>query len=280
MSKPDLEPLDPELRRLLDIERARTGAPAATKARSYGRLASAVAVGTIATTATTSSSAAGVAKAAASAGGTVTAKLVGVAATTKVVIALLVGAAVGSAATAAFVAPGRRPVAVAASPTHVAAPSTPSAPPSTAPSESATVNLYPSAIPVVHPSAIPNAHSSGSTRAKSRPAEVVAAPPTDVASAASAPPVDRSLSDERRILDRARQALARKDAEGAMVAAREHESAFPRGQMSAEREAIVVQGLAMANRREEAIERASRFRSTYPNSVLTPVVDSAVGESK
>jgi outer membrane protein assembly factor BamD (BamD/ComL family) len=78
------------------------------------------------------------------------------------------------------------------------------------------------------------------------------------------------------LLEVARSALARGDGRAALEALTAHEERHPRGQLAEEREAMVVQALASAGRRNEAVARAARFRLAYPTSVLLPIVDAAV----
>lgn len=85
------------------------------------------------------------------------------------------------------------------------------------------------------------------------------------------------LAAERAMLDVARTALGRGDAENALLATGEHGKKFPRGALSEEREAIAVQALAQAGRLEEAKERAQRFKRAHPESILLPAVLAAGG---
>jgi len=292
--------MDPSIRALLEREGTR-GAPGDAKARALMRVTAAIAVGGVTAAAGGPTAAAGGAGTAAGTAGAGVAG--GVAAgvlpsTAKIVIALVVGIALGSTVTAAVVrrAPAPSSAATAAdspafAPAAVVAPAT-----------AVVVAMPPSAgtwplpaVIVATPSSLPSPPASSLSPSPPPLAPPPLAPPPlapppranaakgggDVPSGASGSPlvVDHSLTDERRVLDRARMALSRRDATAALAAASEHEASFPRGQLAAEREAILVQGLAMANRRPEAIERAARFRMTYPNSVLTPVVDQAAPPS-
>jgi len=106
------------------------------------------------------------------------------------------------------------------------------------------------------------------------------APPSSGSAAASttasAPQHDADLAAERGILERARSALARGDAAGALNASNDHARQFPRGQLSEEREVLAVQALAALGRSQEASDRAARFRRSFPKSLLLPVVDAAL----
>lgn len=98
-------------------------------------------------------------------------------------------------------------------------------------------------------------------------------PPAETSSAGGH---DVDLARERALVDRARSALARGDAAGALAAADEHRKAFPRGQLAEEREVVAIQALATAGRTDEAANRAGAFRKTYPSSLLLPIVDAAL----
>jgi hypothetical protein len=89
---------------------------------------------------------------------------------------------------------------------------------------------------------------------------------------------DQALARERLLIDKARSALARRDAQGALVALKEHSRAFPRGQLVEAREALAVQALASEGRADEARQRALRFHERFPGSPYAPVVDAAISE--
>jgi hypothetical protein len=101
-------------------------------------------------------------------------------------------------------------------------------------------------------------------------------PPLVVSAAASASSPDDQLARERQIIDKARSALARRDADAALAAVAEHARSFPRGQLVEMREALAVQALVQGGRGPEARARAERFHRTFPASMYSPVVDSAL----
>jgi hypothetical protein len=103
-----------------------------------------------------------------------------------------------------------------------------------------------------------------------------AAPPSAPLSSSMARGRDTDLAAERAIIERARSALARGDAQGALVSIAEHEREFPRGQLVEEREALAVQALVTAGRAQEAAARGAHFRKAFPNSLLLPLVDQAL----
>jgi hypothetical protein len=89
-------------------------------------------------------------------------------------------------------------------------------------------------------------------------------------------PTDEALARERQIIEKARSALLRGDAEAALGAVAEHSKAFPRGQLGEAREAIAVQALVRAGRHDEARARAAKFHRAFPGSTYAPVVDGAI----
>jgi hypothetical protein len=117
----------------------------------------------------------------------------------------------------------------------------------------------------------------------------IAEPPKPVRSAAptrassSTPPVpqpprssESDLTAENALITRARAALVRGDADGALAAVEEHETRFASGALSEEREVVRVQALVAADRRDEAGARARRFHEQFPNSMFGPAVDRAL----
>lgn len=91
-----------------------------------------------------------------------------------------------------------------------------------------------------------------------------------------APAVKKSvdtLGRERVLLDLARSALSSGDATKALAAARSHETQFPSGQLVEEREALMVQILWNAGRRDDAVRRLHVFSAQFPDSPLRPSLD-------
>ena len=120
------------------------------------------------------------------------------------------------------------------------------------------------------------------------------APSTSVPSAASveqdapAPPVassaapalrTRTRAEERKLeltlLEPARAALDRADFPAAFRAIHDHQQAFPRGQLSEEREALRVLALLGEKRVSDARAAANAFSARFPHSVLTPRLQEA-----
>lgn len=134
--------------------------------------------------------------------------------------------------------------------------------------EPAPVGLAPpgvEALPVVAERA-PRTPASPSARSAASP------PATPAASALS------GLGRERQLLDRAREALAHGDGSAALAEAAGHERAFPQGALREERLALQVRALFALGRRDEARERARAFVTEFPNSFLTPALESALAE--
>ncbi len=134
-------------------------------------------------------------------------------------------------------------------------------------------------------SEVPAMPSARAARGRTSAARPVAEPRAPEATAPEPVPAetrasDRSLVEERALLDAARVARARGDDEGAIAVARAHEARYPNGQLADEREAILIVALAHAKRMGEARARAERFRARRPRSILLPVIDSALGGSE
>lgn len=102
------------------------------------------------------------------------------------------------------------------------------------------------------------------------------APPQATASADAPQSLDKSLTAERALVERARVALSRHQGTMALDALAEHEATFPRGRLIEEREALRVRALVDAGRPAEAEAKARAFRARWPNSVFLSAVDLAV----
>jgi hypothetical protein len=87
---------------------------------------------------------------------------------------------------------------------------------------------------------------------------------------------DEALARERRVIDQARSAIARRDADAALKAIDEHAKVFPHGQLVEMREALSVQALVYAGRDTEARSRAERFHARFPGSTYASIVDAAI----
>lgn len=107
------------------------------------------------------------------------------------------------------------------------------------------------------------------------------APPSTAPSLAQSPArwvvAPDQLAAERVLLDVARNAIEKEDGAAALAAAAQHDRKYPNGILVQEREAIVVRALVLLGRTAEARVRAERFRTRFPNSLLLPTIESAVG---
>lgn len=122
--------------------------------------------------------------------------------------------------------------------------------------------------PTVHsiqPSELPATSASSS-----RPAEASAI------DTSAAPAPSTALDREREILDVAKSALRRRLADVALDALDRHNAQFPAGQLREEREALRVQALVLAGRRDEASAKAAEFKAAYEDSLLLPSVEQSV----
>lgn len=91
----------------------------------------------------------------------------------------------------------------------------------------------------------------------------------------SAAAPDLSLRAERELIEIAQSALARRQWSDAIRACEVHLRRFARSELVEEREAIWVQALAGEGRTAEAWARAESFRRRFATSMLRPVVDRA-----
>jgi len=84
---------------------------------------------------------------------------------------------------------------------------------------------------------------------------------------------DVPLARERALLELARTALSRSKLDEANEALARHEREFPQGTLVEEREALAIQALWLQGKPALAKQRAARFRSRYPDSVLLPSIE-------
>jgi hypothetical protein len=113
----------------------------------------------------------------------------------------------------------------------------------------------------------------GATGMPPRPRASAAA---ETAPATSSRP-DDPLAAERSLLEMARAALGRGQADRALAALRRHARQFPNGELTEEREGLLVQSLVGAQKYDQAREKADQFKKRYPRSLFAPVVDQAIG---
>jgi hypothetical protein len=81
------------------------------------------------------------------------------------------------------------------------------------------------------------------------------------------------ISDERRLLSRARDFDARGEYEQVLDLAIEHEHSHPAGQLTEEREALRLKALVGTGQESEARRVGAKFRRRFPRSVLLSKVD-------
>jgi hypothetical protein len=85
------------------------------------------------------------------------------------------------------------------------------------------------------------------------------------------------LSAQRQVLETARQALVRRDAETALTSLREAHARWPTSVLAEEREALEIQALLASGQREEAEAALRRFEQRYPDGILVPALRQAAG---
>lgn len=241
-----LDPLPESLRALVDAEKACPDPRPAVADKVFGRLSAtlglAVATSAAATTAHAS---------------TVPASSVGRwllgHAPYRTLLTFLVGATTGVAgyATVSHVRSSAHP---ASSPGVTSPAPSPSSPPlPEAPQPAAEPALSP---PAVAPPAAASSPASSSTRSR-----------------------DEHLAAERHLIEMARTALARGRAEGAFATLRRHARQFPQGQLSEERDSLLIQALVANGDVAQARERAEVFHRRYPSSLFAPAIDQALRSS-
>lgn len=84
------------------------------------------------------------------------------------------------------------------------------------------------------------------------------------------------LSDERALIDSARQALVRDEPDAALSTLRRHRRTYALGALREERDALEVVALAQAGRTADAERLGRRFHARYPASLLGGTVRAAL----
>jgi hypothetical protein len=115
------------------------------------------------------------------------------------------------------------------------------------------------------------------------PQALEAPPPPAPATTPPAPSVpapaharDGQLAAERNLIEMARTSLARGRVDGALAVLRRHLRQFPAGQLSEERDSLLVQALVTKGDYAQARERAAAFRRRYPGSLFAPSMEQAL----
>ncbi len=89
---------------------------------------------------------------------------------------------------------------------------------------------------------------------------------------------EADLTRERALLEAARTALVRRDATTSLTMLRKHVATYEHGRLAEERDALIVQALAIGGRPAEAKASAASFEKRYPQSLFLPSVRAAIRE--
>lgn len=259
----ELDPMSGLAARALAAERDHLPRDAARAERLFSRVVVTVGAVAVATgsAAAAGSAAAGSAAAGSSAGAPLAsgaAKVAGATMTAKAAVGL--AALAFALGTGAGVALERT-----RSPEHAA--------PRSEPSSSASSSAAP--VPEVPASVLSAATPPSASVATSRPSSSPVPVPPE-ATATTQDQKDAELAAERALVDRARSALGRGDTAASLEAVAAHETRFPRGRLTEERELVAIQTLVRRGDGAAAKARADRFRKTHPKSVFLPAIDRLV----
>jgi hypothetical protein len=120
------------------------------------------------------------------------------------------------------------------------------------------------------------------------PQSVETAPTAETAEAAASPPSANARSEERThvgslraerlLIETASAALTRGDYTSALASLRKHARVFPHGELTQEREVLMVQALKASGDDAAAQQRAKDFKQKFPGSVQQGTVDKASPE--
>ena len=145
--------------------------------------------------------------------------------------------------------------------------------------------LHPTQVRVVYvdrPVSVIATPSASAEVARSAPPSGLPTPSASIArgaaplAASSAGRAGSDLAAERALLDAARASAAHGEPEQVLGFVEQHRRQFAHGHLVEEREALAIRALLALGRKDEARARADAFRAAYPNSFLTPVIDSAL----
>ena len=120
-------------------------------------------------------------------------------------------------------------------------------------------------VEVVHPASPVESEVGGEVPAPFAVDREPPSPPKSRPRAKAQPPAD-TLAVELALLQRAKQALARGEAESALASVREHARAHPKGELAEERFATHVRALCALDRLDDAGRVASEFAAAFPGS--------------
>jgi outer membrane protein assembly factor BamD (BamD/ComL family) len=87
---------------------------------------------------------------------------------------------------------------------------------------------------------------------------------------------DQGLAAERKWVEMARTALARGRVDGALAALRHHARAYPSGQLTEERDSLLIQSLVAKGDYAQARTQAARFDRQHPHSLFSPAIEQAL----
>ena len=94
----------------------------------------------------------------------------------------------------------------------------------------------------------------------------------------SSPAPASSISDEIRVLDQARRAIASGDSAAAKRALEQHRRQYPKGALAEEAVLLQIESLVRQGKRGAAKSLADRFRASHPNSPHLRRIDSVLAE--
>ena len=89
-----------------------------------------------------------------------------------------------------------------------------------------------------------------------------------------------SYTKELRVLQPAREAVARQDFNSALSSIAEHQRLFPSGRLTEEREALRVKALLGVGRTAEAQRAGATFRARFPRSALLVRIEEMLERQK
>jgi TolA-binding protein len=89
-----------------------------------------------------------------------------------------------------------------------------------------------------------------------------------------------AYTKEMRVLQPARQAVARGDFGSALAAIADHQTQYPSGKLAEEREALRVKALLGLGRTAEAQRAGAAFRARFPRSALLKRIEELLETQK
>ena len=92
--------------------------------------------------------------------------------------------------------------------------------------------------------------------------------------------MEDTLGEERALLDRARLDIVHGKLHEARTLLASHAETFRDGQLTEEREALIIRLLVREGRLSEARSRAAHFRKQHPRSIQLPGIGDALRERR